>query len=204
MVHILLRGAGTHDLNMMFMQKSIAILVLASLAGLCGVQAQAPAPAPSWLNKLKLSGLSGSGQHRLALINNRTFSEGEVNDLKIAGQTVQLKCLEIGQETVIVQIQDTASRYELIMSGAAVPLESLPESAPPQQVVPVQPLVSTSSMTPTVPTRSPKPLGSSLPVSPPKAFSFTPLMFVGGIGLALLLGVALGAWVRRQRAEDGS
>ena len=190
----------------MLMQKTFAILVPLWIAFLGGAHAQAPAPAPApvWLNKLRLSGVSGSGQHRLVLINNRTFSEGEVNELKIAGQTVNLKCLEIGQETAIVQIQGTAARYELIMSGAAIPLGPPPETALPQQVVPVQPLVSTSSMNRSVSTPSPKPLGSSLPVSPAKASYLMPLMYAGGIGLALLLGVALGPVVRRSRVQDES
>jgi len=198
MVYILLRATRTRDLNMMLMQKPIVILVLVWLNSLWGAHAQAPAPAPTpaCLNKLRLSGVSGAGAYRLALINNQSFSEGEVNELKMAGQTVKLKCLEIGQETVVVQIQDTATRYELIMSGAAIPLGPPLETALPQPVVPAQPQISTPP--------SPKPLGSSLPAAPPKAFSFTPLMFGGGICLALLLGLALGAIVRRRRVAGGS
>src|ERR1700710_1383374 len=74
-------------------------------------------PAPAWLNQIKLSGLSGATDQRLALINRKTFSEGEARNLKIADKTVVVKCLEIRPQSVLIQIEDLPNLYELNFTG---------------------------------------------------------------------------------------
>ena len=56
-------------------------------------------PAPAWLNQIKLSGLSGPVDHRLAVINRKTFSVGEDADLKLKSRTVHVQCLEIREQS---------------------------------------------------------------------------------------------------------
>jgi len=52
---------------------------------------------------LVLNGLSGSSEHRLAMINGRTLAEGEESEINIAGVRVQVRCLEIKTDSVVVQ-----------------------------------------------------------------------------------------------------
>lgn len=54
--------------------------------------------------KLKLQGLSGSDDSRLAIINNRTFALGEEAELKIDGKPVTIKCKEIRPRSVMILI----------------------------------------------------------------------------------------------------
>ena len=54
---------------------------------------------------LSLKGVSGPKNHRLAIINNKTFEPGEEADLPTAtGQRVRVKCVEIRDDGVVVSI----------------------------------------------------------------------------------------------------
>jgi hypothetical protein len=59
-------------------------------------------PSFGWLS---LKGISGSKNHRLAIINNKTFDAGEVAELRTpTGQTAKVKVVEIRDDGVVVSI----------------------------------------------------------------------------------------------------
>ena len=151
----------------------------------------AQASVPAWLNQIKLTGLSGSVDHRLALINDKTFSTGEENDLKLKGRTVHVQCLEIREQSVLVKIQDLPSPYELTMSGNIIALEDNPvaSKSPPQSTVRIE--RSAPSSVPPInlftfnqPTSQPSVKGN--------VTSFGTILIFAGILLALLVGIAIG------------
>jgi hypothetical protein len=53
---------------------------------------------------LLLKGVSGTSTRRLAIINNRTFEVGEEGEIRIKGQSVRVKCMEIKDKSVQVKI----------------------------------------------------------------------------------------------------
>ena len=77
-------------------------------------------PEPSWVGQIKLSGLSGAADHRLAIIGGATFSQGETASVKVAGRTVKVHCLEIREKSVLVEIDGLDKPRELFL-GAAKP-----------------------------------------------------------------------------------
>ena len=50
---------------------------------------------------LILNGLSGSLDHRLAMINGRTFAEGEEGDLQTSSGRLRIQCLQISSNSVV-------------------------------------------------------------------------------------------------------
>ena len=165
------------------------ILILAiTLFATC---AFAQSPAPVWLKQIKLSGLSGSAADRLAVINDKTFSAGEANDLKLKGRTVHLQCLEIREQSVLVKIQDLPSPYELTISGDIVALDNNPVAAAPSPQPSAR--IEPSATAPALPIKLFIP---SQPTSQPrvggKTISFGTVWFFAGILLALLVGIGIG------------
>jgi hypothetical protein len=53
---------------------------------------------------LKLNGISGTAEHRLAIINNRTFEANEEGAVSTSAGLVRIRCLEIKSDSVLVQI----------------------------------------------------------------------------------------------------
>jgi len=53
---------------------------------------------------LSLKGISGQKGHRLAIINNRTFEVGEEAELKFGGQSLRVRCVEIRDDGVTVNV----------------------------------------------------------------------------------------------------
>jgi len=62
---------------------------------------------------LKLQGFSGPNEHRLAIINNRTFEVSEEADVSTSSGRVRIRCLEIKNESVVVQFVVGGERREL-------------------------------------------------------------------------------------------
>jgi len=62
---------------------------------------------------LTLNGLSGTSKSRLAIINNRTFSEGESGAVKTETGSVQLRCLDIRKESVVVELEGAELAQEV-------------------------------------------------------------------------------------------
>jgi hypothetical protein len=73
-------------------------------------------PDPAWVQKIKLHGISGSGDHRLAIINDQTFEKGDQTALKIDGKSVKVTCLEIRDSSVSVSIEGIEGTRELKMA----------------------------------------------------------------------------------------
>ena len=54
--------------------------------------------------ELKLNGISGTADHRLAIINNRTFEANEEGVVSTTSGPVRIRCLEIKDDSVLVQV----------------------------------------------------------------------------------------------------
>jgi hypothetical protein len=54
--------------------------------------------------ELRLQGISGLPERRLAIINKRTFEVGEEGEVPTSAGRVRIRCLEIGADSVVVQI----------------------------------------------------------------------------------------------------
>lgn len=73
------------------------------------------AKSPS-LKRILLTAISGAKNHRLAMINNKTFSPGESAVLTMGNAQVKLKCLEVREDSVLVSL-DGGEQKELRMRG---------------------------------------------------------------------------------------
>lgn len=54
--------------------------------------------------ELKLKAISGLPEHRLALINNHTFEAGEEGEIITNNGRMRIRCLEITQDSAVVQV----------------------------------------------------------------------------------------------------
>lgn len=63
----------------------------------------APAPVVVAVD-LKLKAISGLPEHRLALINNHTFEAGEEGEVITDKGRMRIRCLEISQDSAVVQV----------------------------------------------------------------------------------------------------
>ena len=54
--------------------------------------------------ELKLKAISGLPEHRLALINNHTFEAGEEGEVVTTNGRMRIRCLEIHQESAVIQV----------------------------------------------------------------------------------------------------
>jgi hypothetical protein len=74
---------------------------------------KAELPDPQYVQDIVLKSISGPSTRRLALINNQTLGIGETGKVKAGQKTVTVKCLEIKEKTVIVQIEGIEQPREL-------------------------------------------------------------------------------------------
>ena len=74
-------------------------------------------PEPSWVKQIKLNGISGTGEHRLAVINNLTFQKGDVAKIKVADETVMIHCIEVKESSVLVTIEGLDGQRELKLAS---------------------------------------------------------------------------------------
>jgi len=73
-----------------------------------------PNTAPAVVTaELRLNGISGSAERRLAIINNRTFEAGEEGDVVSGSDRVRIRVLEIKSESVVTQFVTGGVRKEL-------------------------------------------------------------------------------------------
>lgn len=76
-----------------------------------------PSPAASRApDSLVLRGILGTGARRLALINDATLAAGEEARAHVGAREIRLKCLEIRDEAVVVQV-DGGARQELRLTA---------------------------------------------------------------------------------------
>ena len=78
---------------------------------------KADIPDPSWVRKVKLEGISGATNHRLAIICGKTFAKGDETAVKIDGKNFMVRCLDIRESSVDVSIAGIEGARELIMPG---------------------------------------------------------------------------------------
>ncbi len=62
---------------------------------------------------LRLNGISGSAEHRLAIVNNRTFEAGEEGEVLSGSERVRIRCVEIKADAVVIQFVSGGTRREL-------------------------------------------------------------------------------------------
>jgi hypothetical protein len=83
-----------------------------------------PAPAPVVMaaarkaavaSDLLLKGIVGSATHRLAVINNAILEVGEESPVHVPGGQVRVRCVEIGEDYVVIKVDGEARPQKLIM-----------------------------------------------------------------------------------------
>jgi hypothetical protein len=82
-----------------------------------------PAPAPVIMvghkaavaSDLLLKGIVGSATHRLAVINNEILQVGEESPVRVPSGQVRVRCLEIGDDYVIIKVDGEARTQRLVM-----------------------------------------------------------------------------------------
>ena len=65
------------------------------------------------ITSLKVPGVSGTPGHLFAIINNHTFAVGEEGDVKTSGGPVHLRCVEIQNNAVMVEINGQLHRLNV-------------------------------------------------------------------------------------------
>lgn len=65
------------------------------------------------ITSLKVPGVSGTPGHLFAIINNHTFGIGEEGDVKTASGPVHLRCVEIQNNAVMVEINGQLHRLNV-------------------------------------------------------------------------------------------
>jgi len=168
--------------------KSLILIFIFTVAS-----AFAQIPAPAWLSQIKLSGINGTPDQKLATINGKNFAAGEAYDLKLKGRTVRVQCLEIQDQSVLVKVQDLPTPFALTLAGDVIQICNPPTPVAAQPATVAEP---------------PKP--ATAPPTP--AFVFSQPMFHPptvqpfsvGIGSVLLwmffasiFGLALGTGISR-------
>lgn len=163
-------------------------------------------PVPVWVQQIRLSGLSGSADHRLAIINAKTFGVGESADLKFLGATVQVTCIAITENAAIIRIGGFPNIYKLSDSGqvtALSPPETHPDSAPKPRSARPSAAPPTLSKSPPAVRLNPAPvhsLNSAAAFSPPpRPASLSSFSFWLAIGAAVMFGLFLGTYVTVRR-----
>src|SRR5712671_4598994 len=73
-------------------------------------------PAPI-IADFRLDGISGPPEHRLAIINYKTFEAGEKADVNTNAGRMSIHCLEIGTDSVIIMIGGTERRVLRLRGG---------------------------------------------------------------------------------------
>jgi hypothetical protein len=71
---------------------------------------------------LRLLGITkDSAGRRIALINNLTFAEGEVLEVRAEGAKLRLRCVEIREKSVVVAVDGQSEQQELVLPEKVLP-----------------------------------------------------------------------------------
>jgi hypothetical protein len=65
------------------------------------------------LDQLRLKGISGTKTQPLALINNATVAKGETAEIKCGVQVVKIRCRDIRERSVLVELEGIGETKEL-------------------------------------------------------------------------------------------
>ncbi|MDB6032448.1 MAG: hypothetical protein JWM16_2786 [Verrucomicrobiales bacterium] len=71
-------------------------------------------PSP-YLSKLVLKGIRGKKDHRLATINDRTFTNGEESLVQVGTKWLRLKCVEVREKSAVVNLLETGEETEIVL-----------------------------------------------------------------------------------------
>ena len=74
-------------------------------------------PEPSWVKDITLTGISGTTKSPLAIINSVTFGVGDSSAVKAGGKAVMVRCLQIHEKSVLVQIGGLEMPRELTLQN---------------------------------------------------------------------------------------
>jgi DNA-directed RNA polymerase subunit N (RpoN/RPB10) len=85
-----------------------------TIPALAILPAIAPTPVPE---RLVLKGISGTSQHRFALINDRTFETMEKGRVRLGHTNVTIRCLEIRNNSVVIQTSGSQEKQELFINN---------------------------------------------------------------------------------------
>ena len=78
------------------------------------VSPTSPTPEPvNYLSQLALKGISGPKNAPLALINSSTMAVGELAEIRLGRQVVKIRCREIRDRSVIVELDGGGETREL-------------------------------------------------------------------------------------------
>ncbi len=67
---------------------------------------------------LMLKSISGSGKNRFAMINNTTFETMEKARVRLGQTNVVVRCLEIRNDSVTIQVEGSAEKQQLFLKSA--------------------------------------------------------------------------------------
>jgi hypothetical protein len=123
------------------------------------------ATAPGHISLLRLQGISGPRERRLALINGRTFEAGEGGSVKLGDSLVYLTCLSVTTNGAHVVLPETGTKVFLPLGKAPVVENPPVQEHPPAKVQPA-PSVQPQPMR--------KPPAARPPVSAPPAHPKAP------------------------------
>ena len=70
-------------------------------------------PPPPPISNLVLKGVSGSSGRRVALINDRSLTAGEGAVIQLADRRVKVRCLKVGDKSVVVKVDNHPEPVEL-------------------------------------------------------------------------------------------
>jgi hypothetical protein len=77
-----------------------------------------PSAAPTVVpDTLRLKGISGTEQHRFALINDTTFETAEQERVRVGRTNVTVRCLEIRADSVVIQVNGSNQTQQLFLHG---------------------------------------------------------------------------------------
>jgi protein disulfide-isomerase len=76
----------------------------------------AAAPPPRYTN-LVLKSITGTGNRRLALVNNQTLGVGETASVKLEDRNVRVRCTEIREHSVVVKVEGETAPREVRLAG---------------------------------------------------------------------------------------
>lgn len=74
-------------------------------------------PVKVTYDRLLLKGITGSANKPLALINNKTFSPGDVMKVQVGEQSLKVRCDSIGKDSVTVYVDEEKEPRKLILGS---------------------------------------------------------------------------------------
>ena len=111
-------GEDSHlDINNLDRVRAVEDVPYSPLTSRAAVWTVVPPPPPTAVPAtLVLKGISGTPQQRFALINNATFETMERGRVRVGQTNVLIRCLEIRDDSVIIQMDGSSEKKQLFLS----------------------------------------------------------------------------------------